>query len=306
MAVTATRFAGGFSHPPKVNLVRDCSLLTNPNGDYDVVILIAENIDCLSLQPKFSKIHQLLKNAAKVDQGISSEVSLHYTEFVSGGLFLFSPTGKLNRDYDDVRRFHEAAQAAVARIKVAGCKKPLVMVANVGGAEMQDSQRKLYRYCFEVSLLGLFYGLYEPLEYREHLPTQCEPVQKIGCFFLGASLADQSHQEKLVSNCVSIETGCRVARDIGGSDPERMTPHKIVEYLADVFPHGSPVKMTVLSDLTLLQQQYPLLHAVSRCSLAVQRHHPRLVTLEYCGEGPIQQTLLLVGKGVVYDTGGAD
>ena len=28
--------------------------------------------------------------------------------------------------------------------------------------------------------------------------------------------------------------------------------------------------------------------------------------IRYVGAGPISQTLLLVGKGVVYDTGGAD
>jgi leucyl aminopeptidase len=43
-----------------------------------------------------------------------------------------------------------------------------------------------------------------------------------------------------------------------------------------------------------------------RASLSVVRHHSRVVRLEYQGDGPIERTLLFAGKGVVYDTGGAD
>lgn len=36
------------------------------------------------------------------------------------------------------------------------------------------------------------------------------------------------------------------------------------------------------------------------------RHQGRIIYLTYEGAGPIEQTLMLVGKGVTYDTGGAD
>ena len=38
----------------------------------------------------------------------------------------------------------------------------------------------------------------------------------------------------------------------------------------------------------------------------IPRHRARVVKLFYEGEGPITDTLFLVGKGVTYDTGGAD
>lgn len=46
--------------------------------------------------------------------------------------------------------------------------------------------------------------------------------------------------------------------------------------------------------------------AVSRCALAVPRHHPRVVRVEYRGDGPITRQVMFAGKGVTYDTGGAD
>lgn len=41
-------------------------------------------------------------------------------------------------------------------------------------------------------------------------------------------------------------------------------------------------------------------------SLDVERHQGRLIFLEYTGEGKINSTALLVGKGITYDTGGLD
>ena len=38
----------------------------------------------------------------------------------------------------------------------------------------------------------------------------------------------------------------------------------------------------------------------------IPRHDGRVIWLTYTPDGPVEQTLLLVGKGVTYDTGGAD
>lgn len=42
------------------------------------------------------------------------------------------------------------------------------------------------------------------------------------------------------------------------------------------------------------------------CFVVVDRHHGRLIFLEYVGEGEINTTVMLVGKGITYDTGGLD
>ncbi len=38
----------------------------------------------------------------------------------------------------------------------------------------------------------------------------------------------------------------------------------------------------------------------------MDRHQGRLIFLEYKGEGDINTTALLVGKGITFDTGGLD
>jgi len=56
-----------------------------------------------------------------------------------------------------------------------------------------------------------------------------------------------------------------VARDIGGSDPERMAPPKVEQYIQDVF-ENTDVKVNVISDPTVLGQDYPLFAAVDRAA----------------------------------------
>jgi len=84
-----------------------------------------------------------------------------------------------------------------------------------------------------------------------------------------------------------------------------MAPPRFAKYCVDAF-QGSGVKVSVVSDLKVLARDYPLLSAVARASLEVERHRPCVVRLEYKPKGKPQHTLLFAGKGLTYDTGGAD
>jgi leucyl aminopeptidase len=66
------------------------------------------------------------------------------------------------------------------------------------------------------------------------------------------------------------------------------------------------VRVDVVEERPLLEHQYPLIAAVARAFYAVPRHAPRVIRLEYGGDGEPRATFLFAGKGVVYDTGGSD
>jgi leucyl aminopeptidase len=104
----------------------------------------------------------------------------------------------------------------------------------------------------------------------------------------------------------AIEAGRVVYRDIGGSDPERMAAPRVADYVRELFANDKAVKIDIISDLSVIQKEYPLMEAVNRAARNVERHAPRVIKLEYVGEGTIDTTLMLVGKGVTYDTGGLD
>uniref|UniRef100_A0A673G9R5 Putative aminopeptidase W07G4.4 n=1 Tax=Sinocyclocheilus rhinocerous TaxID=307959 RepID=A0A673G9R5_9TELE len=140
---------------------------------------------------------------------------------------------------------------------------------------------------------------HQPLEVREHKSSP----HKVAV--LGIWVKNQAQGEAVTELATALESGRLVYRDIGGSDPERMAAPRVAEYVQAVFK-DSPVTVTVVSNLNTLEKEYPCLAAVNRCANTVPRHQARVIKLLYCGEGPIQQTLMVVGKGITYDTGGAD
>ena len=89
-----------------------------------------------------------------------------------------------------------------------------------------------------------------------------EPVEKIG--FL-----QPNNEKDIVKIVTAIEEGRRLARDIGGGDPERMTPKRSAEYLLNAFNNVPNIKIHLIDDNETLLAQYPLLHAVARCSIDV-------------------------------------
>ena len=78
----------------------------------------------------------------------------------------------------------------------------------------------------------------------------------------------------------------------------------VEEYVLKHFVKALQIK--VISDVDTLVKEYPLFAAVNRAANVVSRHQGRIIFLEYKPPQPAKKSLLLVGKGVTYDTGGAD
>ncbi|KAI8899809.1 hypothetical protein BC833DRAFT_584372 [Globomyces pollinis-pini] len=164
-----------------------------------------------------------------------------------------------------------------------------------------------YKQYMHVSLLGLLYECYEPLQVREHYELIGKKVQfeKLSIY---SSANDLKATQTAVDWVMAVESGRIVARDIGFSDPERMAPLRCAEYIQQAFKNIPNVKVTVIREHDVLKKEFPLLHAVARCSLAIPDHYPCVVRLEYNSpdQSKVKENLFFVGKGVTYDTGGAD
>lgn len=70
-----------------------------------------------------------------------------------------------------------------------------------------------------------------------------------------------------------IEISRYVARDVGGGDPERMAPPRVVQYVQEFLKKTSTkISCNVISDPVLLVKEYPLFSAVNRAASSVERH----------------------------------
>lgn len=199
-----------------------------------------------------------------------------------GGRLVFAPTGPLDRIQDDVRRLGDAAMAGIRLARDAGARCPLV----VSTVQVDFPNETL------VLALGALDGLWAPLVAREaEGEAALEPIETVGVLGAGSVLRQ----------AMAIEDGRRLARDLCGTEPERMRPEAFADTCKAAFA-GTGVKVDIETDVAA----YPLLAAVARASMVVERHRPRIVRLSWLPAGPIHTTLLISGKGVTYDTGGAD
>jgi len=264
-------------------------------SDYDCTVIVGEKYDEKLypdfIQPSLAAIKQL------VDCDASDDIRVSVVTEGEPKLVVWSPTGPLNRDYDDVRRYKDAADKGIKRALKAGKKKPLLVVDGTDGPRSQDYQDAVL-----VSLLGAFEAIYVPIEVREALPDKSKKIQALG--LCSKEFKSDEEAEKLIDNACGIEHGRIITRDIGGSDPERMAAEKVEEYLRAVF-NGTSIKMSVVAGHSNFIKDYPLFAAVDRCADTVHRHQGRIIYLEYTGED-VKTTHMFVGKGVTYDTGGAD
>uniref|UniRef100_A0A8C2ELV3 Zgc:152830 n=1 Tax=Cyprinus carpio TaxID=7962 RepID=A0A8C2ELV3_CYPCA len=254
---------------------------------FDGIILICQSHE--QLPDELECLKAPLQDYSTVDCCIGEEVVVVKVPGLPGNRVVFACTGPVNRDYDDVRRFSDAAANGIKRAMKAGMQRPLLVCP----------PHSSYAKNTLVAVLGALHVLYTPLEVREHK----SPPHKVAV--LGIWVKNQAQGEAITELATALESGRLVYRDIGGSDPERMAAPRAAEYVQAVFK-DSPVTVTVVSNLNTLEKEYPCLAAVNRCANTVPRHQARVIKLLYCGEGPIQQTLMVVGKGITYDTGGAD
>ncbi|TMP66594.1 peptidase M17, partial [Pseudoalteromonas ruthenica] len=74
--------------------------------------------------------------------------------------------------------------------------------------------------------------------------------------------------------------GQYAARDLCGTEPERMAPPRFADYCVELFANTS-VSVEVIADIDKIESDYPMLGMVARASYTVERHHPRVVKLEY-------------------------
>uniref|UniRef100_A0A8C7Y5S8 Zgc:152830 n=1 Tax=Oryzias sinensis TaxID=183150 RepID=A0A8C7Y5S8_9TELE len=256
---------------------------------FDGIVLVAQSHE--SLPAKLESLKAPLQDYNSVDSGLAEDVVILKVPGLPGNRLVYSSTGPVNRDYDDARRFSDAAFNGIKRALKAGMQRPLLVCP----------PHRDYSSSPLVAALGALHALYMPLELRE---TKINASQYKVCV-LGLWAEQEAEGKRLVELANALESGRLAYRDIGGSDPERMAAPRAAEYVQELFKN-SPVKVEVVSDLKTLEKEYPCLAAVNRCANIVPRHQARVIKLQYCGEGPVQKTLMLVGKGITYDTGGAD
>ena len=202
--------------------------------------------------PSVAFLNDDVKAAREMDINFNNGPTLFNTHHSPVPRVVFSPIPACNRDYDDVRRYTDAVVAAVKRLISAGAKTIALHIQEIPADQL--TQPELFEKARIASIIAALAVTYTPLECRE---IGKEPkVTRI------AILAQDDKIDAEIKQAVAIEHGRAVARDIGGSDPERMAAPRVAEYVSALFK-GTNIAVTVETDLELIKREYPLLAGLS-------------------------------------------
>ena len=251
----------------------------------DAIILVAPAPIAAYAAALGPVVAQAVEAATRIDAALAGKNApvVLPVEGAPGGRVVLAPMSALDEDTDDVRSVAEATAAAVARAVGAGARRPMLAVIAPDDAKFSRS--------LEVGALAALGSQWAPFEAREAemAPRSAEVLSVLGL------------SEARAREIEAIELGRALCRDITGTEPERMTPRRVADLCEAAF-----ARTGVLVKIERNVEDYPLLSAVSRASRVVERHRPCVVRLDYRPRGEIKRTVLLAGKGVTYDTGGAD
>ena len=98
----------------------------------------------------------------------------------------------------------------------------------------------------------------------------------------------------------AVSHACNLARDMINTPANDMGPRQM-ETIAREVAEQFGAAISVVTGDALIDQNYPAVHAVGRA--AVPERAPRMIEISWGQVGPL---IALVGKGVVFDTGGLD
>ena len=185
---------------------------------------------------------------------------------------ILAPTGPLHRDFDDVRRFYDAARSAAAAAVDAGAKKPLLWVPTSTQAQSLTAD---FAHAVEAVWFGFAQGIWQPLEAREHFGDEVEGIQQVGLIRTSA----MSAKKPAPNGCKPLKRAVALRVTYVVPSQSAWRPLRFAEYCQKAFAN-SPVKVTVIDDKPQLEHEYPLLAAVGRASFGTHQR-PCVIRLEY-------------------------
>eukprot|EP01123_Difflugia_compressa_P001613 TRINITY_DN1196_c2_g2_i1.p1 TRINITY_DN1196_c2_g2~~TRINITY_DN1196_c2_g2_i1.p1 ORF type:complete len:597 (-),score=135.97 TRINITY_DN1196_c2_g2_i1:34-1824(-) len=265
-----------------------------------------------------SSLYPTLNDYHTNDRSFANKVSLVISSHSLGNRFIHAPVSRSYRDYDDVRSVLKRAREALKTAITSGSKCPLICV------DLSDHESVTYvgyttdhttpsHPSFLSTLKAIIHSLYQEL----YLPLEAKNTV-FSCSQLTVTVQlDNNTEDKhtivtalsdthFIRTLVAVEQGRILCRDIGGNDPEHMSPPQCAAYIKKACESRPNLHVEVIDDYNTLLKEYPLLAAVGRCSMATPRHRPCVVKMRYSGSGVCSNHVYLVGKGITYDTGGAD
>ncbi|MDR0305449.1 MAG: leucyl aminopeptidase family protein [Chitinispirillales bacterium] len=140
------------------------------------------------------------------------------------------------------------------------------------------------------ALKGAILGSYKFVKYKSEKPVSIDTIDVV---------SSRSITVQEISRTEIIAESVNYARDLVNENAHEMTPARLAKEAKNL-SKSSGMKVTVLDEHDINRLKLNLIKAVGESS----PYPPRLIIIEYTGNLRSKENVLLVGKGVTFDSGG--
>ena len=195
----------------------------------------------------------------------------------------------LGEYYDlTVERVREAAGNAARAIRDMGLSTAAIPIPIEATPEMIQGATE-----------ACFLALYQFNEHKTD-PDDDDKKKKLESItFLVENEQIKASIEDAVTRGETIANGTLLARDLSNQPANYLTPTQLAEK-AQAVAEATGLDCEIFDKATLEEKGFRTLLAVAQGSV----EEPRFITLEYTPDGEGQDTVVLAGKGITFDTGG--
>ncbi len=198
----------------------------------------------------------------------------------------FAVVGMGKPDEFDAEKAREAAGEIACQLRDLGVKTIAIPTP-------PDAPPEMIQAATEGSLLALY-------QFNQHKTEGLDEVKELDAVtFLIADEDGKSPLERAVAIGSAIARGTMLARDLSNQPGNKLTPTVLAEKAQEVADELG-LTCEVLDLAKLKEGGFGTLLAVAQGS----EEEPRFITLEYVPEGEKRDTVVFVGKGITFDTGG--
>ena len=189
--------------------------------------------------------------------------------------------------------YHTALCAATRTLRTTGAAEATLCL-NELPVNGRDGAWKI-----EQAVLAVMDGMYRFDKLRSEPPKQKRALKKV--VFHVADRSEASAAEAAIDRAVAIAEGITLAKDLGNLPANVCTPTYLAEQARELGSHHG-FEVTILDQQDIEKLGMNAFLAVAGGS----RQPPKLIVMEYHGGAREALPVVLVGKGITFDTGGVN
>jgi leucyl aminopeptidase len=189
------------------------------------------------------------------------------------------------------RAYRKAIASAAQAANASGASDAVSYLADLDVADC-DSYLKV-----RAHVEGTRSTLFSPDELKSKKDKESRPLRRMG---INVHTEAQESARKAVNDGEAISNGVELARTLGNLPGNICTPSYLASQARALGKSSTRLKVSVMDEAAMKKHGMGALLSVARGS----DEPARLVTLQYSGGKPGAKPVVLVGKGVTFDSGG--